>query len=108
MFGSKSKGLFFDLAGDTALVARTTGMTAPFVIEELREVPIGDPAEVAETVRTLAGVRGSGYATACCAVYPNGRLVARCGDPTACAARPQVLDEDKEDVEALAARCLSP
>jgi len=77
MFGSKSKGLFFDLAGDTALMARTTGMTAPFVIEELREVPIGDPAEVAETVRTFAGVRGNGYATACCGVYPNGRLVSR-------------------------------
>lgn len=77
MFGSKSKGLFFDLAGDTALVARTSGMSAPFVIEELREIPIGDPSEVAEAVRSLAGVRGSGYATACCAVYPNGRLVAR-------------------------------
>jgi hypothetical protein len=77
MFGSKSKGLFFDLAGDTALMARTTGMTAPFVIEELREVPVGDPAELADAVRTLAGVRGSGYATACCAVYPNSRLVAR-------------------------------
>jgi len=77
MFGSKSKGLFFDLAGDTALLARTTGMTVPFVIEELREVPIGDPAEVAEAVRSLAGVRGSGYANACCGIYPNSRLVAR-------------------------------
>ena len=58
MFGSKSKGLFFDLTGDTALVARTTGMTAPFVIEELREVPIGDPAEVAAGVRGSARGRG--------------------------------------------------
>jgi len=77
MFGSKSKGLFFDLAGDTALLARTTGMTAPFTIEELREVPIGEPAEVAEAVRTFAGVRGNGYASSCCGVYPNGRLAAR-------------------------------
>lgn len=77
MFGSKSKGLFFDLAGETALVARTTGMTAPFVIEELREIPIGDPGEVADAVRTLAGVRGNGYATACCGIYPNGRLISR-------------------------------
>lgn len=77
MFGSKSKGLFFDLAGDTAMVARTTGLSAPFVIEELREVPLGDPAEVADAVRSIAGVRGSGYATASCAVYPNGRLVSR-------------------------------
>lgn len=77
MFGSKSKGLFFDLAGDTALVARTTGMAAPFVIEELREIPLGDAAAVADAVRTMAAVRGSGYANACCGVYPNGRLVSR-------------------------------
>ena len=77
MFGSKSKGLFFDLAGDVALVARTTSMTAPFVIEELREFPVGDPAELADAVRALAGVRGNGYANACCAIYPNGRLVSR-------------------------------
>lgn len=77
MFGSKSKGLFFDLAGETALVARTTGMSAPFVIEELREIPIGEAAEVADAVRSLAGVRGSGYATACCGIYPPGRVVAR-------------------------------
>jgi hypothetical protein len=77
MFGSKSKGLFFDLAGDTALLARTSGFSAPFVIEELREVPVGDPATVAEAVRSLAGVRGNGYATACCGVYPDGRLMAR-------------------------------
>ncbi len=77
MFGSKSKGLFFDLTGDVALVARTSGMTAPFVIEELHEIPIGDTASVAETIRTLAGVRGNGYATACCGIYPNGRIVSR-------------------------------
>jgi hypothetical protein len=77
MFGSKSKGLFFDLAGDIALVARTTGLSAPFVIEELREVPISDVSTVADTVRGIAGVRGNGYATACCAIYPTGRIVAR-------------------------------
>lgn len=77
MFGSKSKGLFFDLTGDVALVARTSGMSAPFVIEELHEIPIGDTATVAETLRTLAGVRGNGYATACCGIYPNGRIVSR-------------------------------
>jgi len=77
MFGSKSKGLFFDLAGDTALAARTSGLVAPFVIEELREIPLGEPGVVADAVRALAGVRGSGFAIACCGVYPNGRLVSR-------------------------------
>lgn len=77
MFGSKSKGLFFDLAGEIALAARTTGTTAPFIIEELREIPIGESADVAESVRTLADVRGNGFATACCGIYPDGRLISR-------------------------------
>jgi hypothetical protein len=77
MFGTKSKGLFVDLAGDVALAARTTGLRAPFVIEELREIPLADPVEAAEALRSLAHVRGNGYAASRCAIYPPNRIVSR-------------------------------
>lgn len=40
--------------------------------------------------------------------YPNGRMVARCGDSAVCDARPQIIDEGKDDVDRIAERCLAP
>jgi hypothetical protein len=77
MFGTKSKGLFLDVVGDYALVARTSGTKTPFLIEELQEVDLSDAASAPATLRNLLGVRGAGYATACCSVYPASRIVAR-------------------------------
>jgi hypothetical protein len=77
MLGSKSKGLFIDLVGDTILAARTTGTSPEFTIEELREFPLTDADDVASAIRAFAGVRGAGYASARCAIYPPNRLVAR-------------------------------
>jgi hypothetical protein len=77
MIGSKSKGLFVDVAGTYLLAARTTGTSAPFTVEEVREIPIGEPAETAEAMRTFAGTRGTGYAVARCGIYPPNRLVSR-------------------------------
>lgn len=77
MFGSKSKGLFIDLVGDTILAARTTGTQPAFTIEELCEFPLTGTEDVAAAIRAFAGVRGAGYASARCAIYPPNRLVAR-------------------------------
>jgi hypothetical protein len=77
MFGTKSKGLFLDFVGDYALLARTSGTKAPFSIEELREVDLSDAANAATTLRNLLGVRGTGFAIACCSIYPGSRVVAR-------------------------------
>lgn len=76
MFGSKSNGLFLDLIGDFALVARTTGTRAPFTIEELLEVDLSDAAAAPATLRSVLGLRG-GFAMATCAIYPPSRVVAR-------------------------------
>lgn len=77
MLGSKPKGLFFNLVGETALLARTTSLTPPFTVEELAEIPIANAADASAAIRAFAGVRGSGYVPACCAVYPPNRLVTR-------------------------------
>jgi hypothetical protein len=77
MIGSKSKGLYVDLAGETALVARTSGLRPPFVIEELTEVPLADPLAAADAFRALGGARANGYAVARCGIYPGSRVVAR-------------------------------
>lgn len=58
-------------------VARTTGTQPPFAIEQLQEISLADPLAAADAIRTLAGVRGAGYATARCAIYPTNRVAAR-------------------------------
>ncbi len=77
MFGTKSKGLFLDLVGDYALVARTTGTEPPFTIEGLQEVDLSDEAAAAATLRSVLGVRSNAFAMANCSVYPASRVVAR-------------------------------
>lgn len=77
MFGTKSKGLFIDLVGDYALLARTSGTEAPFSIEELREVDLTDAANAPTALRGLLGVRGTGFASGCCAIYPPSRVIGR-------------------------------
>jgi hypothetical protein len=77
MIGSKSKGLYVDLTGETALAARTSGLRPPFTVEELKEISLADPVEAADALRTLAGVRGNSYVNARCGIYPANRVVAR-------------------------------
>lgn len=77
MFGTKTKGLFVDVTGETAFVARASGIKPPFTIEEIREISVADVTEGAEAIRAIAGARGTGYTTAVCAVYPASRLVGR-------------------------------
>lgn len=77
MFGTKAKGLFLDLVGDYALIARVTDTNPPFTIEELQEVDLSDSAAAAATLRGVLGVRGSTFALAACSVYPSSRVVAR-------------------------------
>lgn len=77
MFGSKSKGLFVDIVGDVILAARTTGVSPPFTIEEVREFDrVGSSDPIAD-VRSFAGARSNGYAPARCSVYPDNRVISR-------------------------------
>jgi hypothetical protein len=59
-------------------MARASSSSAPFVIEETKEVPAGDEAAVQQAVKELVGTKsGSGYMHAHCGIYPPRRLIRR-------------------------------
>lgn len=77
-FGAKTKGFFVDHNDQATFLARTSGWTAPLVVEELRECAGGDAAALADAIGQLQPKKAaSGYLNANCAVYPPRRLV-RC------------------------------
>lgn len=77
-FSSKAKGFFVEQNDHSFLFARTSALSGPLVIEELRECPVSDAAALQETIRQVQLKRGpSGYLNAVCGVYPNKRLVRR-------------------------------
>lgn len=74
----KATGFFIEINEQTALIARTDSGEAPMVIEELREIPLGDDEAVRQSVEEMVGKKsGSGYMHARCAVYPPHRIVRR-------------------------------
>jgi hypothetical protein len=77
-FSKKSDAFFIEINDETALMARTSSSNAPFVIEETKEVPVGDEAAVQQAVKELVGKRsGSAYMHARCGIYPPRRLIRR-------------------------------
>jgi len=79
-FSKKAHGFYIEINERAALMARTSSTDAPMVIEELKEVPIGDAAAVERAVKELVGKKGAGasaYMHARCGVYPPHRLVRR-------------------------------
>ena len=77
-FSSKTKGYFVEQTDHSVLLARTSSLTAPMVIEELRRCPMGDPDVVAETASVIQPkASSSGYMNATCSVYPPKRFIRR-------------------------------
>lgn len=77
-FAPKSKGFFIDYTEHSVLIARTSAMEAPLVVEELREVPTSDTIAMADVLKQLQPKRGqSGYIHANVSVYSPRRLVRR-------------------------------
>jgi hypothetical protein len=77
-FAPKTKGFFVEQNEHSILLARTSGATAPLVIEEFGECSVGDPAALTEAIKRLQPKKGpSGYLNAHCGVYPVRRLVRR-------------------------------
>jgi hypothetical protein len=78
LFAAKTKGFFVEQNDHAVLLARTSGWTAPLVVEELCECPAGDPAAIAEAMKRIQPKKSpSGYLNANCGVHPPRRLV-RC------------------------------
>ncbi|RME67639.1 MAG: hypothetical protein D6781_12815 [Verrucomicrobia bacterium] len=76
-FGSKSKGLFVDVAGDTLRLAVTTSSQPPFIIENLEAIAKDNLEAAAQRIREMTGAKSNGYSQGICAVYPPNRIVAR-------------------------------
>lgn len=77
-FASKTKGFFAEQNEHSILLARTSGTTAPLVIEALSECAVGDPVAVSEAIERIQSKKAaSGFLNARCGVYPARRLVRR-------------------------------
>jgi len=78
LFSSKTKGFFVDCNEHGTFVARTSGSIAPFVVEELREVPPGEATLLADTLKQLQPKRTqTGYVHATVGMHSERRLVRR-------------------------------
>lgn len=78
MLKSKTKGLFLDISEYSVLAARTSGYKLPFVVEELKELPL-DSHVTADDLRAffeeLVDFQGAAYFVSRCGVYPQQRMV---------------------------------
>lgn len=74
----KPQGFYIEINDQAALMARTSSVDAPMVIEEMKEVSMADEAAVQRAIKELLGKKSSsGYMHARCGVYPPRRLVRR-------------------------------
>jgi Tfp pilus assembly PilM family ATPase len=78
LFSKKTKGFFVEMNESSVLLARTTSVSSPMEIEDLRECPLGDEAAFAEALKQIQPKKApSGYLHAVVAVYPPKRVVRR-------------------------------
>jgi hypothetical protein len=78
LFSKKTKGFFVEMNENSVLLARTTAVSAPMEIEELKECAIGDEAGMSEILKQLQPKRPpSGYLHSVVGIYPAKRIVRR-------------------------------
>jgi len=76
-FAPKSKGFFLDCTEHTLLLARTSAVVPPMVIEEVREFATDDEAGLAEALKQMQPQKIGSYLQAVCGVCPARRVVRR-------------------------------
>ena len=77
LFAKKSKGFCVEIGEHATLIARLTQAEAPFIVEEVKELPSADSDALVAWVKGSDGKGGTGYAHATCGVYPAKRIVRR-------------------------------
>lgn len=78
LFTQKTKGFFVERNDHGVMLARTSAPAAPFVVEEMIEVPPGDAPALEQAIKQLQPKKSpSGYLHATVGVYPAKRLVRR-------------------------------
>lgn len=84
VFTKKTKGYFVEHNSHSVLLATTSALSGPLVIEELASCPAGNADALDEVVKQMRPKKSGqqGYLHATCGVYSNGRLVRHVGlDP---------------------------
>ena len=74
-FASISKGFCAEIGEHTTLLARMTLPVAPFLVEELKELPSSDAGAIQDWVKNTEGKGSTGYAHATCGIFPAKRVV---------------------------------
>jgi hypothetical protein len=78
LFSAKPKGYFVEQNDHALLLARTSAVQGPMVIEEVRECLPGDAAALGEAIRQLQPNKSSsGFLHASCSVFTQRRLLRR-------------------------------
>ncbi|MDQ5978535.1 MAG: hypothetical protein QG602_1509 [Verrucomicrobiota bacterium] len=77
LFSKKTKGFCVEIGEHVTLMARLSQPDAPFVVEELKELPSSDSDGMVAWSKSVDGKGSSGYIHATCGVYPAKRLVRR-------------------------------
>lgn len=77
-FSQKTKGFFVEVNDHAMMLARTSGPTAPFTIEEMQECAPNDTVALEAAIAQLQPKKApSGYLHATVGLYPGKRLVRR-------------------------------
>ena len=77
LFAKKSKGFCVEIGEHATLLARLSEPVAPFLVEELKELPSTDTESIVAWTKGTEGKGSTGYAHATCGVYSSKRIVRR-------------------------------
>jgi len=77
LFAKKSKGFCAEIGEHSTLIARLSQPDAPYIVEELKELPSTDDEALTGWIKQTDGKGPTGYAHATCGIYPAKRLVRR-------------------------------
>jgi len=78
MSKSSSKALFVELSEFSLLVARVSGLEAPFVVEGVEEISLAESEDnIRDAILALVGNPKIQYAYANCGIYPPSRVIRR-------------------------------
>jgi hypothetical protein len=77
LFAKKSKGFCVEIGEHATLLARLSEPTAPFLVEELKELSSTETDNIVAWTKSTEGKGSTGYAHATCGVYSPKRIVRR-------------------------------
>ncbi len=77
LFAKKSKGFCVEIGEHATLLAKLSEPEAPFIVEELKELPSTDADSIVAWTKGTEGKGSTGYAHATCGVYSPKRIVRR-------------------------------